>query len=104
MCLLAYLVLYCGLQHISISRDDGLQELERGQQLVLLPKRCQLTYDDESTPELLALIEQVPHELWGARLALQVCTPSEAAIWHGVMSVIICHSHARTLHSLQIQT
>ncbi|KAL3150242.1 hypothetical protein ABBQ32_000100 [Trebouxia sp. C0010 RCD-2024] len=48
------------------------QELERGQQLVLLPKQCQLTYDKESKPELLGLIEQVPQELWGARLALQV--------------------------------
>ncbi len=37
-----------------------------------LPRQCQLTYDDESQPELLALIEQVPPELWGARLALQV--------------------------------
>ena len=55
-----------------MSWDDFLQALERGQQLILLPKQCQLTYDEESKPELLGLIEQVPHELWGARLALQV--------------------------------
>lgn len=37
-----------------------------------LPKHCQLTYDEQTQPELLALIEQVPPELWGAKLALQV--------------------------------
>lgn len=48
------------------------QDLKKGQQLVLLPKKCQLTYDEVSQPELLDLIQQVPQELWGARLALQV--------------------------------
>lgn len=47
---------------------------------MLLPKQCQLTYDDKSEPELLGLIEQVPHELWGARLALQVCMLPESAV------------------------
>lgn len=56
------------------SRIDFVQELKKGQHLVVLPKQCQLTYDDESKPELLGLIEQVPRELWGARLALQVCS------------------------------
>lgn len=58
--------------------DHPLQELERGQQLILLPKQCQLTYDEESKPELLGLIEQVPQELWGARLALQVSISLES--------------------------
>ncbi len=37
-----------------------------------LPAQCQLTYDGSSDPRLLALINQVPAELWGAKLALQV--------------------------------
>ena len=62
------------------SLDWLSQELEKGHQSVLLPKQCQLTYDDNSEPELLGLIEQVPHELWGARLALQVYMLLECAI------------------------
>ena len=50
-----------------------MQELKPGACLVQLPKQCQLTYDSQSQPELLELIEQVPAALWGARLALQVC-------------------------------
>ena len=38
-----------------------------------LPARCQLKYGDNSSPELMSLIEKVPQELWGAKLALQVC-------------------------------
>ena len=48
------------------------QDLKEGQRLVHLPQQCQLTYDAQTKPEMLALIEQVPPELWGARLALQV--------------------------------
>ncbi|DBA78761.1 TPA: hypothetical protein ACH3X1_008667 [Trebouxia sp. C0004] len=48
------------------------QDLKQGQSLVHLSKQCQLTYDNDTNPELLALIEQVPQALWGARLALQV--------------------------------
>ena len=44
-----------------------------------LPAHCQLTYGDNTSPELLSLIEKVPRELWGAKLALQValslCSP-----------------------------
>ena len=49
-----------------------MQDLKPGQCLVHLPKHCQLTYDEQTQPELLALIEQIPPELWGAKLALQV--------------------------------
>lgn len=43
-----------------------------GSTLVSLPQRCHLTYGDSSDPRLLALINQVPAELWGAKLALAV--------------------------------
>lgn len=43
-----------------------------GATLVALPQPCHLTYDDSSDPRLLALVQQVPAELWGAKLALQV--------------------------------
>lgn len=43
-----------------------------GTKLVELPPSCQLTYDGSSDPRLLKLIDQVPTELWGARLALQL--------------------------------
>lgn len=43
-----------------------------GTRLIELPRACHLTYDDASDPRLLALVEQVPDELWGAKLALQV--------------------------------
>lgn len=49
------------------------QDLSPGQRLVELPPGCQLTYSAGSTPPaLLHIIEQVPQELWGGRLGLQV--------------------------------
>ena len=50
-----------------------LQDCRAGSCLIALPQRCHLTYDLATTdPRLLALINQVPAELWGAKLALQV--------------------------------
>lgn len=47
--------------------------MDAGHKLIELPASCQLTYSAESTdPKLLALIDQVPNELWGAKLALQL--------------------------------
>eukprot|EP00775_Hariotina_reticulata_P007813 gene7813-8010_t len=43
-----------------------------GTRLIELPRRCQLTYDESTDPRVLGLIQQVPDELWGAKLALQV--------------------------------
>eukprot|EP00887_Chlorella_sp_A99_P000675 scaffold5.g675.t1 len=44
-----------------------------GTPLITLPRGCHLSYDGSSAdPRLLRLIAQVPEELWGARLALQV--------------------------------
>lgn len=43
-----------------------------GTRLVELPRSCHLTYDESSDPRVLQLIQQVPEELWGAKLALQV--------------------------------
>ncbi|KAL4423246.1 hypothetical protein ABPG77_000038 [Micractinium sp. CCAP 211/92] len=48
------------------------QDCAPGTTLLALPQRCHLTYDGSIDPRLLALIEQVPAELWGAKLALQV--------------------------------
>ena len=62
---------------IVVRRDEsgfGLaaaQDCAPGATLIALPQRCHLTYDGSTDPRLLALIEQVPAELWGAKLALQ---------------------------------
>lgn len=45
---------------------------QAGQRLIELPRSCHLTYDESSDPRVLQLIQQVPEELWGAKLALQV--------------------------------
>lgn len=42
-----------------------------GELLVHLPAHCQVTDGDKTSPELLSLIEKVPQEFWGAKLALQ---------------------------------
>ena len=63
---------------VAVTRDGagfGLQAAQgciAGSTLIALPQRCHLTYDAATDPRLLALIEQVPAELWGAKLALQV--------------------------------
>ena len=56
-------------QHLN---ECYLQACKAGERLVHLPARCQLTYGHNTSPELMALIEKVPQELWGAKLALQV--------------------------------
>ncbi|EFJ43131.1 hypothetical protein VOLCADRAFT_106928 [Volvox carteri f. nagariensis] len=48
------------------------QDLEPGRRLIVLPAACHLTYGAKDDPRLLALIEKVPNELWGAKLALQL--------------------------------
>lgn len=56
-------------------RRHHTQDLPIGSKLIELPEACQLTYGrpvDNDDPKLLALIEQVPKELWGAKLALKV--------------------------------
>lgn len=63
--------------------------------VVRLPKACQLTYGSGSDPALLSLIEKVPPELWGARLALQVLSeyPSLLAVKLQVSSQLhLCHA------------
>lgn len=56
-----------------------------GQHLVSLPTPLQLTYDEQTTPaSLLGLIKQVPEELWGAKLALQLLAQraqGEQSLW-----------------------
>jgi histone-lysine N-methyltransferase SETD3 len=46
--------------------------MQPGARLIELPRSCQLTYDESSDARVLSLIQQVPDELWGAKLALQV--------------------------------
>jgi len=49
------------------------EDLKPGRRLIELPSKCHLTYSGAtSSPQLLSLIEQVPSDLWGARVALQV--------------------------------
>ena len=48
------------------------QACKAGERLVHLPAHCQLTYGVHTTPDLMRLIEKVPQEFWGAKLALQV--------------------------------
>jgi hypothetical protein len=51
---------------------------QAGTRLIQLPRSCHLTYDESSDPRVLTLIQQVPEELWGAKLALQV---REGGVW-----------------------
>ena len=51
-----------------------------GTKLLDLPVACHLTYSAADNARLLRLIDKVPAELWGAKLALQVgmCCTTEA--------------------------
>lgn len=50
-----------------------VQDAPAGAKLIDLPTSCHLTYSTTSDdPRLLAVIDQVPAELWGAKLALQL--------------------------------
>ncbi len=40
--------------------------------MIELPSACQLTLDESTDPRIAALVERVPTELWGGRLALQL--------------------------------
>ena len=46
--------------------------MQQGHRLITLPNAAHLTYGANDDPRLLALIEKVPSELWGAKLALQL--------------------------------
>lgn len=48
------------------------QACRKNSVVVKLPKACQLSYGGGTDPALLLLIDKVPQELWGARLALQL--------------------------------
>ena len=61
-----------GLGYGLLAADD----CAAGTELVRLPQACQLSYGAATDPRLLALIDRVPSELWGAKLALQVCPPA----------------------------
>lgn len=52
-----------------------------------LPKPCQLMYDDRTQPQLLELIDQVPSTLWGARLALKVCSVLPTGLFSAATAV-----------------
>lgn len=46
------------------------EHLSTGNEIISLPKSCQLTYEQRADGPLWKLIERVPKEFWGARLAL----------------------------------
>lgn len=54
------------------------EALPAGARLLFLPTPCHLTYDNSSDPALLRLIDGVPAELWGAKLALQLLAQRSA--------------------------
>lgn len=67
------------------------QDVTSGSRLVTLPASCQLTYDQSSDERLLNLIRQVPEELWGAKLALQVLlqrTAGPSSFFHPYLSLL----------------
>ena len=49
-----------------------MQACSAGQTLIQLPPSCQLTIEGAADQSLLKLVDRVPEELWGAKLALQV--------------------------------
>ena len=52
--------------------STGVPACSAGATLITLPAGCQLTIDAATDPRLLQLVEKVPQELWGAKLALQM--------------------------------
>lgn len=69
------------------------QDCAPGATLLALPQRCHLTYDGSTDPRLLALIEQVPAELWGAKLALQASGAAGPAMQRPQEASICAFSH-----------
>ena len=67
-----------------------------GTKLLDLPSACHLTYTAADSKKLLKLIDRVPSELWGAKLALQVgrcCRNFAHAAWcmlHGSSLLTLC--------------
>lgn len=70
-CLCVLLVSWFTLQ---AAAAQAAADVNKGATLISLPSKCHLTYDGSTDPRLLALIDQVPAELWGAKLALQAST------------------------------
>lgn len=51
----------------------ALTNLKRGDELIMLPERCQLTYGAGKDPIILKRwMDKIPSELWGAKLALKL--------------------------------
>jgi hypothetical protein len=51
----------------------AMKNLKRGDELITLPERCQLTYEAGKDPMILKLwMDKIPSELWGAKLALKL--------------------------------
>ncbi|GIL70677.1 hypothetical protein Vretimale_3773 [Volvox reticuliferus] len=48
------------------------QDVQPGHRLIMLPAACHLTYGVNDDPRLLSLVDKVPSDLWGAKLALQL--------------------------------
>jgi hypothetical protein len=73
------------------------QDLSAGARLVTLPLPCQLTYSTSSGSDddvrLMRVIDQVPEELWGAKLALQVTLGMISRVFTALSSVTASCSH-----------
>lgn len=51
----------------------AMQACIPGQELIWLPKSCQLTYGSgRASPALSTIIDQIPISFWGLRLAMKV--------------------------------
>ena len=62
----------------ALTRSPCPQARSKHDVVVKLPAACQLSYGPDSSPAVLSLIDRVPAELWGARLALQVAIATAA--------------------------
>lgn len=79
------IVAWCGDDGGSGYGLGATAPIPSGTPLVSIPTHAQLTYDDQHTPApLMRLINQVPEELWGAKLALQLLAQraqGEQSMW-----------------------
>lgn len=56
----------------TLSTRAALQACVPGQELIWLPKSCQLTYGAGSSHALSTVIDKIPPSFWGLRLAMKV--------------------------------
>jgi hypothetical protein len=74
----------------ALTRSPCPQARSKHDVVVKLPAACQLSYGPDSSPAVLSLIDRVPVELWGARLALQVAIAA-AVVYTVPIAVLQLH-------------